>query len=184
MSEEQLVWIPLYIDSLLSSKRWRFMRDFERGWYISLIVESVRSERRGYLRLDENLWRFAGANSRQAFEGPDDKSHAGTPRNVSVLACFKHQRIDGQVWIYSERLVRTLEEQAVKRRRKTDPSNSISNSQEENRESEEKLCDNTCAKCRGRGMLDVLQPSKLQPGTSIRVWKECECQSQKAAASP
>lgn len=107
---EQLEWIPVYIDRLLGSQRWRLMTDFQRGWYWSLIIESVRSERPGYLRLNENLWRLAGARSKQFFER----------ENAVVLACFEGREIEGEAWVCSGRLVRTLEEQAQKYRKKVD----------------------------------------------------------------
>lgn len=86
------------------------MSDFQRGWYWSLIIESVRSERPGYLRLNENLWRLAGAQSKQFFER----------ENAVVLACLESREIEGETWVYSGRLVRTLEEQAQKYRKKVD----------------------------------------------------------------
>ena len=114
---EKLIWIPLYVDALLASQRWRLMEDFERGWYFSLITESVRSERPGYLRLDKHLWRLAGARSEQFFKA----------KNAAVLACFKTTEVNGETWVFSERLVRTLEEQAVKLTKiKPPPSNSVS----------------------------------------------------------
>lgn len=80
------------------------MEDFERGWYWSLILESVYSPLPGYLKLDSDLWRLAGARSAQFFSA----------KNAGVLACFKRREIEGQEWIYSERLVETLKEQGSK----------------------------------------------------------------------
>lgn len=150
-----LIWIPLYVDSLLASQRWRLMEDFERGWYISLIVESVRSNRPGYLKLDKNLWRLAGARSEQFFNG----------KNAAVLACFSRSEIEGETWVFSERLVCTLEEQVVKlSKTKPPPSNSSSVSKDLRKTKEE-----NCQKCGGSGWT----PSQIQPG---RV-KECECRA-------
>jgi hypothetical protein len=116
---DKLIWIPLYVDALLASQRWRLMEDFERGWYFSLITESVRSERPGYLRLDKHLWRLAGARSESFFK----------QKNAAVLACFKTTEVNGETWVFSERLVRTLEEQAEKySRQKKPPRDSASNS--------------------------------------------------------
>ena len=148
-----LIWIPLYVDSLLASQRWRLMEDFERGWYISLIVESVRSIRPGYLKLDKNLWRLAGARSEQFFNA----------KNAAVLACFSRSEIEGETWVFSERLVRTLEEQAVKLAKIKPPPSNSSSSSKDLRKTKEELC----SKCGDTGLV----ASGLQPG---RV-KECEC---------
>jgi hypothetical protein len=148
---EKLIWIPLYVDALLASQRWRLMEDFERGWYFSLITESVRSERPGYLRLDKHLWRLAGARSEQFFRA----------KNSAVLACFKTTEVEGETWVFSERLVRTLEEQNVKLSKiKPPPSNSVLLDSKKTKEG-------VCPKCRDTGW----RASELQPGKV----KECEC---------
>lgn len=98
----------MYVDRLLTSQKWRMMEDFERGWYWSLILESVYSSRPGYLKLDSDLWRLAGARSAQFFKA----------KNAAVLACFKSCQIEGQEWIFSARLVKTLEEQSLKYRKR------------------------------------------------------------------
>lgn len=106
---EKLTWIPLYIDRLLSSPAWQQMQDFQRGWYWQMLMQSVRSERPGYLRLDSSLWTTAGAKRKDFFD-----SHKSI-----VLACFKVCEMEGQRWIYNERMVQTLEEQVLKYRKKS-----------------------------------------------------------------
>lgn len=77
------------------------MKDFQRGWYIQLLLMCARSKRVGYLPLDERLWALAGAHRREMWE----------QHNSAVMACFKTRTFDGLVWIYNERLLRTIEEQ-------------------------------------------------------------------------
>ncbi len=91
------------------------MKDYQRAWYIQLLLMSTRSERLGYLSLDESLWRIAGAHSRPMWE-----AHKG-----EVLACFKIREYDGKDWIYNERLLSVMEEQSGKYyRKKTDGTSS------------------------------------------------------------
>ena len=71
-------------------------------------MESVRSERPGYLPLDEQLWRLAGAHRREMWDN----------HKSAVMACFKVLEFDAQAWIYNERMVQVLEEQATKYRKK------------------------------------------------------------------
>jgi hypothetical protein len=106
---DQLEWFPLYIDRLLSSPRWQHMHDYQRGWYIQLLLKSARSERPGFLRLDSNLWRIAGANRPDFFES--NKSE--------VMACFKLREMEGQTWIFNERFVKTIGDQMKKLRKAT-----------------------------------------------------------------
>lgn len=125
----ELYWLPIEIDSLLSSPAWTDMRDFQRGWYFQLLLRSVRSELPGFLRLDSNLWTIAGAKRSDFWE-----SH-----KACVLACFKVREMEGQSWIYNERLLHTLEVQYSRRkRRKTEggtplPFNSLSDFSEKER---------------------------------------------------
>ena len=106
---EKLDWLPLYIDKLLSSPAWHDMTDFQRGWYIQLLLRSTRSERLGYLPLDGQLWRLAGARNRTFFE----------QENARVMACFKVRQFDGQDWIYNPKLLSVMEDQETKYHRKT-----------------------------------------------------------------
>src|SRR5438132_821199 len=101
---EKLDWLPLYVDKVLSSPAWRDMKDYQRGWYAQMLLRSVRSERLGYLKLDGNLWRLAGAHSRAMWD----------QHSAAVMACFKSRQIDGTEWIYNQRLLRTMEEQDTK----------------------------------------------------------------------
>lgn len=112
---EKLTWLPIYIDSLLSSPAWQDMKDYQRGWYFQLLLRSTRSERLGYLPLDGSLWRIAGAHSRAMWEN----------HNAAVMACFKIRTDDGGDWIYNERLLSVMEEQSGKYyRRRSQTSNS------------------------------------------------------------
>src|ERR1035437_6695753 len=101
---EKLEWLPLYIDKLRSSPAWKDMKDFQRGWYIELLLRCTRSERLGYLKMDENLWRIAGAHSQPMWE-----NHKG-----AVMACFKIRNDDGTSWIYNDRLFSVMEDQSQK----------------------------------------------------------------------
>jgi hypothetical protein len=101
---QKLDWLPLYVDKLLSSPAWQDMKDYQRGWYIQMLLRSARSERLGYLKLDGNLWRIAGAHSRAMWD----------QHSAAVMACFKSRQIDGTEWIYNQRLLSTMEEQDTK----------------------------------------------------------------------
>jgi hypothetical protein len=101
---QRLDWIRLHIDKLLSSPRVQQMKDFQFGWYIKLLLHLTRSDRVGYLPLDERLWELAGAHRREYWE----------THNSAVLACFKARELDGQSWIYSERMLTELGEQSNK----------------------------------------------------------------------
>lgn len=94
----KLEWIPLYIDRLLSSPKVQKMRDYQRAWYIWLLLHCTRSEKPGYLRLDGRLWMLAGAHSRSFFES----------QKAAVMAAFKVAHIDGQDWIYNDRLLNVV----------------------------------------------------------------------------
>jgi hypothetical protein len=106
---EKLEWLPLYIDKLLSSPAWQDMADYERGWYIQLLLRCTRSERLGYLKMDSNLWTIAGAKRRDFFE-----SHKS-----AVLACFKVREMEGHQWLYNDRLLSVMEDQSQKFLRRT-----------------------------------------------------------------
>ena len=97
----ELVWIPLYLDRLLGSPRWQGMKDFQRGWYMQLLLLCARSKRPGYLPLDGRLWEMAGAHSRAMWD-----SHS-----AAVMACFQTRTFDETEWIYNERLLHTIEHQ-------------------------------------------------------------------------
>jgi len=108
---EKLEWLPLFIDRLLSSPAWQDMEDYQRGWYIQLLLRCTRSERLGYLRLDGQLWRVAGARTAQFWNN----------QNAAVMACFKIRQFDGQDWLYNSPLLKVMEKQSTKyRRRNTD----------------------------------------------------------------
>src|SRR4051812_17590354 len=99
----RLNWVPLLIDILMESGAWNEMRDYQFAWYVKLLVQSTRSQRLGYLRLDgQKLWQLAGARSRQFFES----------ENVVVMARFKVRDFDGQDWIYNQRMLSVLEDQS------------------------------------------------------------------------
>lgn len=100
----KLDWIPLYINRIKGSARYRAMKDYQQGWYFNLLIESVDSEMPGYLPNDGQLWRLANAASERFFN----------QESAPVLACFKRRQHDGRVWIYNERLLQTYEEQIHK----------------------------------------------------------------------
>lgn len=80
------------------------MRDFEQAWYFNLINHLWISKRAGYLPHDGQIWRLAGAHSKAFFV----KESAG------VMACFEVVEIDGQQWIYNQKVLQVLEK--VKRK--------------------------------------------------------------------
>jgi hypothetical protein len=103
----ELPWFPIYPDKLFSSGKWLAMRDYQRGWYIHLLLLMTRSKPIGYLPLDAQLWRLAGSHNRRFYD-----QHAAV-----VMACFKIREFGGRRWIYNERLLTVLQEQDVKHKR-------------------------------------------------------------------
>jgi hypothetical protein len=101
---KKLDWFPLYVNRILASRRWQQMKDYQRGWYITLLIAAADSEKPGYLPLTQGLWELAGASSEGFFK----------KESVLVMQCFKAQEIDGREWIYNERLLLTLKEQSEK----------------------------------------------------------------------
>jgi len=66
-----LPWFPFFTTDWLANDVVRFGCDYQRGWYIQLLVECWR--RGGALPDDPNvLWRLAGASSKKAFENDGD----------------------------------------------------------------------------------------------------------------
>lgn len=110
------------------------MTDFQRGWYIQLLLRCTRSERLGYLKMDSNLWTIAGAKRRDFFE-----SHKS-----AVLACFKVREMEGHQWLYNDRLLSVMEDQSEKYFRRAgkgrSPSPSPSKFQEDFKETGEEVC--------------------------------------------
>ena len=102
---KELDWFPCYPDRLLASGKWQRMKDFQRGWYWHLLVLMTRSKPLGYLPLDGRLWALAGSHSRQYWDN----------HSALVLECFKVAEFDGHEWIYSESLLKVLNEQTYKR---------------------------------------------------------------------
>jgi hypothetical protein len=98
----KLSWFPLYVEKILSSPAWLQMTDYQRGWYIQILLLAAHSAQPGYLPLDGSLWRLAGARTKQFFD----------QESAVVLACFKRIQMDGRDWIYNERLLTVLQEQA------------------------------------------------------------------------
>lgn len=89
---------PCFPDGFLTSGRWHSMKDFQRGWYIQMLLSMTRSKPVGYLPYDERLWTLAGAHTRQHFE-----QHCAL-----VLACFKVLEFGGCKWITNEPLLNVL----------------------------------------------------------------------------
>lgn len=85
------------------------MRDYQRGQYMSLLIELADAPKTGYLPNDvEGLAVLAGAeHMRRAF------SQAWREGGI-VRACFKTQITDGVEWIYNERLLEVIEKQLKK----------------------------------------------------------------------
>jgi len=77
------------------------MKDFQRGWYMQLMLLCAVSQRPGYIASTERLWELAGAHRRDFWE----------LHKSAVMACFKTRTIDGTEWIYNERLLHTIEHQ-------------------------------------------------------------------------
>jgi len=100
----KLSWFPIYVEKILSSLSWQQMTDYQRGWYIQLLLSSAHSERPGYLPNDGSLWRLAGARSKHFFNQD----------SAVVMARFKSTQMDGRLWIYNPKLLEVLEEQADK----------------------------------------------------------------------
>lgn len=112
-----LVWIPLYLDRLLGSPRWQAMKDFQRGWYMQLLLLCAQSSRPGYLPLDQRLWELAGAHRREVWE----------KHKSAVMACFKTRTFEAQEWIYNERLLHTIEHQHRKLSKSLELRNTVKN---------------------------------------------------------
>lgn len=150
---EKLDWLPLYIDDLLSSPAWTDMKDYQRGWYLQLLLRCTRSERLGYLKVDGNLWRIAGAHSQPMWE-----QHNGV-----VMACFKIRHDDGTQWLYNNRLLAVMEDQSQKYLRRvggrTSPSSSLGFLRKEITKTGEEVSSTTPdlpAPALAKGMLEII----------------------------
>jgi hypothetical protein len=106
---KKLDWFPLFIHRIKGSKRWKEMRDYQRGQYMSLLIELADSVKLGYLPNDvEGLAVLAGADHmRRAF------IRAWTEGGI-VRTCFKTQILDGVEWIYNEPLLEVVQNQLKK----------------------------------------------------------------------
>ena len=89
---------------LLGSAAWLQMKDYQRGWYIQLLLLATQSPHPGYVSVDGPLWRLAGAHAREYFD----------KESSVVLACFKRRQMDGQEWIYNEQFLQLLQQQPAK----------------------------------------------------------------------
>jgi hypothetical protein len=105
----KLDWFPLFIHRIKGSKRWKEMRDYQRGQYMSLLIELADSVKLGYLPNDiEGLAKLAGADHmRRAFV------QAWIEGGI-VRTCFKTRTVDGVEWIYNEPLLEVIENQLKK----------------------------------------------------------------------
>jgi hypothetical protein len=66
-AEKAFHWFPFRYKEWFANRSVRLMKDFQKGWYISLLIECWMSE--GTLPNDpEILWQLAGADSREKFE--------------------------------------------------------------------------------------------------------------------
>ena len=100
----KLAWFPLHVTQMLGSAAWVQMKDYQRGWYIQLLLLATQSDHPGYLPLDGSLWRLAGAHAKEYFD----------KESPVVLACFKRRQMDGQEWIYNEQFLQMLQQQSAK----------------------------------------------------------------------
>jgi hypothetical protein len=83
--ENRLFWFPFKVDEWLADRNVRLMKDYERGWYISLLVESWSDH--GTVPNDPNvLWKLAGSQTKEFFEA----------NNGAVLATFEQAEVDGK----------------------------------------------------------------------------------------
>jgi len=108
VNSPELKWIPIPLDLWVPAG----LKDFQEGWFISLLRASLRSENLGYLILCEEgcsgcsacLWRVANAHHPEHF-----KKHSSL-----VLACFNSAQIAGHRVLYFSKLVETIKEQLSK----------------------------------------------------------------------
>ena len=146
--DQEGVWFPMFVDRILTSQAYVKMQDYQQAWYLNLIMHSVRSSHPGYLRLDGDLWRLANARTKQFFER----------ENAVVMACFRRREITGEVWIYNERLLRTLEDQESKFYRRAGPKKpSSSPSPSDCSEEESKATPNLPPLALAKGMIEHLR---------------------------
>jgi hypothetical protein len=119
-----LAWIPFYFDAggardaagrnfaLRFREDWQRMKDFQRGWFMELLIQSLRSKTPGYLEVSrENLWKLAGAHRRDHFE-----------RNASELvSCFQIAQVSGrESRVFYEPLALVVEQQTRKLKARLD----------------------------------------------------------------
>ncbi len=103
MSEQlgRLEWIPVREDQFL----WipPGLSDSQTGWFVKLLVASLRSEQQGYLPVPrpEVLWQLAGA------QHPETWKRYGS----MVLARFQRAQLHGQQVLFFPPLVKIIEEQ-------------------------------------------------------------------------
>jgi hypothetical protein len=91
--ENHLFWFPFNANEWLADRDIRLMKDYQRGWYIQLKVESWRDC--GTLPNDPNtLWKLAGAESKEFFER----------ENSPVMAKFENVEMDGKPVLLHRRL--------------------------------------------------------------------------------
>ena len=158
---EKLDWMPLYIDELLSSPAYLDMSDYQFGWYLKLLLRSTRSARLGYLPLDGQLWRLAGARSRTFFE----------QENARVMACFRIRQFDGLDWIYNQKLLSVLEDQSNKYRRKSSLISPVLSDFDLGRSTSKPTskAKEQCKRCSGKGYFEL----NAHPGKSAY----CDCEA-------
>jgi hypothetical protein len=107
--ENHLFWFPFHVNEWLASRAVRFMKDYEKGWYISLLVESWPQA--GTLPDDRDLlWKMAGAQSQEFFER----------HGSGVLSEFERCEIDGTPCLISPRLAALYAKQDNKYRKQVE----------------------------------------------------------------
>lgn len=99
MKGGELKWLPIPLDFWIPPD----LQGAEIGWFVSLLIYSLRSERLGYIKVPNPamLWRFAGALHPETFEKYGSK----------VLAHFERTIVHGSEVLFFPPLIATIEEQ-------------------------------------------------------------------------
>src|SRR5579872_965467 len=102
--------MPLHVQKIRSSPRYQAMADHQQAWFLNLLM--AEWEAGGYLPLDGNLWRLAGARTKQFFDR----------ESAVVLDCFKRRgnACGMGIEIYNVRLLACLAEVDSKHKSQSD----------------------------------------------------------------
>ena len=122
---ENLYWFPFVVEAWFSNRAVRLMKDFQKGWYISLIVESWRTM--GTVPRDPAiLWRLAGADSAEVFDAHKDL----------VLSEFKPVEVDGEPVLVHPQMAELYIKQARLYAQRVDAAKRSANKRREQQERE------------------------------------------------